>query len=231
VIVSGLSSVTVPVHSPTVGTNTELLIQQQPRSRKIWRFSEVQTAIRRKVEVDDLFELLTNCFYAPDLIAHVHGRPLFVQWNPWCMFHDNIFATDGIRSVVAPVQYLRNRDSSLSLHYKVINKPVSHSAQLPSTQSRCAEQNLQYLIVATSEFVVNLEGPANAKGSLATTRLALSVWNMNTLLKPPSFLSYEVTELAPGHSATTLRHRASKSKCTRRDSRSRASRRSHRPLV
>jgi hypothetical protein len=37
------------------------------------------------------------------------------------------------------------------------------------------EHNVRYLIVATSELVVNLDGPANTKGNLATMRFALSV--------------------------------------------------------
>src|SRR5947209_12224763 len=49
--------------------------------------------------------------------------------------------------------------------------------------------NSQYFIVATSEFVVSLGGPAGVNGSFATTRFALSVVKMKTLLKPPSFLS------------------------------------------
>ena len=35
--------------------------------------------------------------------------------------------------------------------------------------------DVRYLIVATSELVVNLDGPANVKGNLATMRFALSV--------------------------------------------------------
>lgn len=44
----------------------------------------------------------------------------------------------------------------------------------------------QYLIVATSEAVISLEGPANGNGSLATIRLALFNVKMNARLKPPS---------------------------------------------
>lgn len=77
--------------------------------------------------------------------------------------------------------------------------------------------NLRNWIVATSELVINLEGPATGKGSLATTHFALSVWNINTRLNPPSFLLYEVTDFAPGQSAMTLRRSASKSKWTVRE--------------
>lgn len=47
----------------------------------------------------------------------------------------------------------------------------------------------RYLMVETSELVVNLGGPASTNGSLTTTRFALSVVKIKTLLKPPSFLS------------------------------------------
>ncbi len=46
-----------------------------------------------------------------------------------------------------------------------------------------------YVMVATSELVVSLGGPATEVGSLATTRLALSQVNIKTLLYPPSFFS------------------------------------------
>lgn len=59
-------------------------------------------------------------------------------------------------------------------------------------------------MVATSELVLYLGGPATEKGSLATTRLPLSVWKMKTRLLSPSFFSYEEIELAPGHSVTTF---------------------------
>lgn len=47
----------------------------------------------------------------------------------------------------------------------------------------------RYLMVATSELVVSLCGPATTVGSLATIRLALSHVKMKLLLKPPSFFS------------------------------------------
>lgn len=53
----------------------------------------------------------------------------------------------------------------------------------------CIDLHSRYLIVATSELVINLGGPASAKGSLAIIRCALSVVKMKILLKPPSFLS------------------------------------------
>lgn len=72
--------------------------------------------------------------------------------------------------------------------------------------------SLLYLMVATSELVESLAGPATGVGSLATTRLALSQVKMKTLLYPPPFFSYYAMELAPGHSSITLLRSASKSK-------------------
>lgn len=88
-----------------------------------------------------------------------------------------------------------------------------------------------YVIVATSELVVSLAGPATEVGSLATTRLALSQVKMKIRLYPPSFFSYLVMEVAPGHSSITLWRSASKSKFKFRELRSSSSRRSHLPLV
>lgn len=88
-----------------------------------------------------------------------------------------------------------------------------------------------YVMVATSELVVSLGGPATEVGSLATTRLALSQVKMKILLYPPSFFSYLAMDEAPGHSSITLLRSASKSNLRMRDSRSSLSRRSHRPLV
>src|SRR5689334_4426927 len=53
---------------------------------------------------------------------------------------------------------------------------------------------------------------------------------MNTRLKPPYFLRYQVTELAPGQSAITRRRSASKSNHMCCEARSKVSRRSDRPL-
>lgn len=88
-----------------------------------------------------------------------------------------------------------------------------------------------YVMVATSELVVSLVGPATEVGSLATTRLALSQVKMKILLYPPSFFSYLTMDVAPGHSSITLLRSASKSNLRMRASRSRLSQRSHRPLV
>lgn len=51
---------------------------------------------------------------------------------------------------------------------------------LRSVQNQCL--NLRNVIVATSELVVNLGGPATGVGSLATTRLVLSQVKMKILL-------------------------------------------------
>lgn len=88
-----------------------------------------------------------------------------------------------------------------------------------------------YVIVATSELVVSLAGPATEVGSLATTRLALSQVKMKIRLYPPSFFSYLAMEVAPGHNSMTLWRSASKSMFKIRELRSSSSRRSHLPLV
>jgi hypothetical protein len=50
--------------------------------------------------------------------------------------------------------------------------------------------NVQYLIVATSEFVTRLFGPATEVGSFATSCLSLSVQKTKTLQEFPSFFDH-----------------------------------------
>ena len=91
--------------------------------------------------------------------------------------------------------------------------------------------HIQYLIVATSEAVVNFEGPANLKGNRATIREPSFRVKINTRLKPPSFFSQCWMDFLPWNKSTILWQRLSKSRSIRRISRSCLSFRSHRPLV
>ena len=77
--------------------------------------------------------------------------------------------------------------------------------------SRCEDPCLQYVIVATSEPVVNLRGPAMQVGNLATTLSSLSMMIIKDLLKPPSFFSYRTTLVASEHSSTAFSQSAAKS--------------------
>jgi hypothetical protein len=77
-----------------------------------------------------------------------------------------------------------------------------------------SEWFLQNVIVATSEFVVNLGGPAMGVGTLATTQELLSIVRRKTLLNPPSRFAYLATLVAPGHVLTALSQSAGKSKRT-----------------
>lgn len=58
-------------------------------------------------------------------------------------------------------------------------------------------------MVATSDRVVSLGGPASVNGNLATTRCASSVVKMKILLKPPSFFSQLDIDAADGHKSIT----------------------------
>lgn len=46
--------------------------------------------------------------------------PFILQRDPGGMFHDNVLATDGIRRIVAPVQYFGNGNASLLSHWQVV---------------------------------------------------------------------------------------------------------------
>lgn len=69
---------------------------------------------------------------------------------------------------------------------------------------------IQYVIVATSELVTSPGGPAMGVGTLATTQTPVSILNINTLLNPPSFFSYSMIFVAPGHKLIALSHKAEK---------------------
>jgi hypothetical protein len=84
---------------------------------------------------------------------------------------------------------LQSRIFGIGMLVLVCTKTYIMVSYYSMLQSGYINLNSRYLIVATSELVVNLGGPASAKGSLATTRFALSVVKIKTLLKPPSFLS------------------------------------------
>lgn len=64
---------------------------------------------------------------------------------------------------------------------------------------RTYSAGLQYVIVATSELVADLGGLAVLVGNLVTTQDPLSIVNIKTLLKPPSFFSCLTAFVAPGH--------------------------------
>jgi hypothetical protein len=87
----------------------------------------------------------------------------------------------------------------------------------------CNGTDLRYVIVATSELVVNLSGPEILVGNRAPTRVPLSMVKRKTLLNPPSRFSYLVTLVAPGHRVIALSQSAEKLKSIWREFRWRSS--------
>jgi hypothetical protein len=71
--------------------------------------------------------------------------------------------------------------------------------------------DLQYAIIATSELVLNLGGPAILVGTLATTREPLSIVRIKTRLNQPSFFWRPTTLVAPGQTRIARSQSAEKS--------------------
>jgi hypothetical protein len=86
-------------------------------------------------------------------------------------------------------------------------------------------------MVATSELVVNLGGPAILVGNLAATQEPVSMVKRKTLLNPPSRFSHFTILVAPGHRLMTFSPSSEKLKEIEREARWNSSRLSHLPLV
>lgn len=107
----------------------------------------------------------------------------------------------------------------------------TESMSTASSRRQVCRSALQYVIVATSELVVNLGGPAIPVDNLATIQEPVSIVKRKTLLNPPSLFSYLAILVASGHRPIALSQSAEKSNTMWREFRSSSSRLSHLPLV
>ena len=144
--------------------------------------AKVQAPVCWKRDCGCLLNVHRDCLDAGNLLLSGHRWPFLVQLNALDVFHDDILATNDVRRVVAPVEDCWDWYSGIRLYCSADERQsvCSHHDRYPDSQ---------YLMVATSELVVSLGGPATEVGSLATTRFALSQVKMKTLLKPPSSFS------------------------------------------
>lgn len=104
------------MYGSTVRTNREFLVKWQLLGGDVRGIRKVQAAVRQEVEVDQLFQFSEHRLYTSELIAYAHSWPFFVQWNPRRMFHNYVLATNRIRRVVAPLQYLWDRNAGIFLY-------------------------------------------------------------------------------------------------------------------
>lgn len=205
-VISRLTDVTVPIDRTTVRSDAEPLVQSLLGGCDERSIGEVQAPVSWKFNIHHFFDLLINGVYASDFLAPGHGWPFLMQLNTGGVLHDDIFATNSVGSIIAPVKDIRYRNAGIGLHYDAAD---GYSCDI--TLLWWIDLHSRYLIVPTSELVISLGGPAMVKGNLATIRCALLVVKMKIRLKPPSFFSQVAIEVALGHNSITLRQSASKS--------------------
>lgn len=91
--------------------------------------------------------------------------------------------------IIIPCQNMWDRKWGLETYWEAVSTSLDRGVKLAS--------DIQYSIVATSELVVNLAGPAILVGNFAATQCPESNLIMKTQLKPPSFFSHVTTLVAP----------------------------------
>lgn len=60
------------------------------------RIDKIQAPVSGKVDVDHFFDLLTYSVYASYLLVPSHRWPSLVQLNTGGVFHDDVFAPNGV---------------------------------------------------------------------------------------------------------------------------------------
>ena len=96
VVISRFSNVAVPIPSSAMRADAEVLVQRQLRSGVDGGIDKIQAPISWKFHVDNFFDLPIDSVYASDLLFSRHDWPFLVQLNTGGVFHNNVFATNGV---------------------------------------------------------------------------------------------------------------------------------------
>lgn len=115
-VISRFANVAVPVDMSAVWPDAEAWIQSLLGDRVERGVGKVQAPVSWKFNVYYFFDLLIDSVYTFDLLVPSHGRPSLVQLNTGGVLHDNVFATNGVRSMSAPVEDIRYRNAGIGLH-------------------------------------------------------------------------------------------------------------------
>jgi hypothetical protein len=105
VVISRFANIAVPISSPAMRADADALLQRQLQAPVGWKF-----------HVNNFFDLLIDSIYAIDLLCSRHDWPLVVQLNAAGVFHNDVFAANGVQ-IIAPVKDLRYRYTGICLHY------------------------------------------------------------------------------------------------------------------
>jgi hypothetical protein len=79
-----------------MGSNAESLAQCLLGSRFERGIGKIQALVSWKCDVYHLFERLIYIIYTSDLLVTSHSWPPLVQWNTAGVFHDDVFAANGV---------------------------------------------------------------------------------------------------------------------------------------
>lgn len=99
-----------------VRPDTETLIQRPFGTRISDMAEQIQTSKIWKFEVHHFFDLLIYGIYAIDLLIASHLRPFLVQLDTFGVFHNDVFAPNGICRIIAPIKDGGYRNVGLGLY-------------------------------------------------------------------------------------------------------------------
>ena len=115
-VISRLANIAVPISSPAMRANADALLQRQLGGGFDGGVDKIQAPVGWKFHVNNFFDLSIDSIYAIDLLFSRHDWPLVVQLNAAGVFHNDVFAANGVQ-IVAPVKNLRYRYTGICLHY------------------------------------------------------------------------------------------------------------------
>jgi hypothetical protein len=77
---------------------------------------KVQAPVSWEFNFYHFFDLQIDSVYTSDFLVPGHGWPSLMQLNTGGVFHDDVFAINGVGSIIAPVKDIRYRNAGIGLH-------------------------------------------------------------------------------------------------------------------
>ena len=95
-VISRFANVAVPIDSSAMGPDAKSLVQSLLGARVERGIDKIQAPVSWKFNVYHFFDLLIYSVYTSYLLVPSHSWPSLVQLNTGGVFHDDIFATNGV---------------------------------------------------------------------------------------------------------------------------------------
>ena len=96
VVISRFANVAVPIHSSAMRPDAELLVQSLLRARVERGINKIQAPVSWKFNIYHIFDFLIDSVYTSYLLVPSYSWPSLVQLNTGGVFHDDIFAPNGV---------------------------------------------------------------------------------------------------------------------------------------